>query len=199
MDLNPQIAKAVEELSYRVTSGDVATHTGLRLETVRSELLGLASEARGHLQVTDTGEIVFNLPQNFRDILSQKYWQLRWLATWQRVWRTIVYLTKISFGIFLIGSIAIVYLTIALLAIAAICGSDGNGDCGDCGDCGSCDGFGSCVLDIGDAGDCWCFDGSSSTTPATDKKKRKRKKGNRLDFLQAVFSFIFGDGNPNGD
>jgi hypothetical protein len=197
MDLNPQIAKAVEELGYRVTSGDVATHTGLRLETVRSELLGLASEARGHLQVTDTGEIVFNLPPNFRDILSQKYWQLRWQATWQRVWQTIVYLTKISFGIFLIGSIAIVYLTIVLLAIAAICGSDGNGDCGDCG---SCDGFGSCVLDICDADCSWCFDSNRSATPATvKKKKRERKKGNRLDFLQAVFSFIFGDGNPNRD
>jgi hypothetical protein len=197
MDLNPQIAKAVEELGYRVTSGDVATRTGLRLEKVRGELLALASEARGHLQVTDTGEIVFNLPQNFRDILSQKYWQLRWQATWQWIWQAIVYLTKISFGIFLIASIAIVYLAIALLAIAAICGSDGNGDCGDCG---SCDGFGSCVLEIGDATNGgWCFDSNSSATPATEEKKRKRKKGNRLDFLQAVFSFIFGDGNPNKD
>jgi uncharacterized membrane protein YhdT len=179
MTPNPQIMTAVEQLGYRVTCGDVATKMGIQIEEARSGLLALANDTGGHLQVTNEGEIIYNLPQDFRQILNRKYWQLQLTTSLQSVWKVAAYLVRGSFGVLLVASIGVVYLAILAIAIAAICGSEGGGDCA-CTD----GGFGSCVLDCGPTG-------GSSTVEKQQKK--------RLNFLESVFSFIFGDGNPNAD
>jgi hypothetical protein len=170
MNVNPQLMTAVEQLGYRVTTGDVVTHTGIHLEQARAGLLDLANRTGGHMQVTDTGEIIYALPQDFRQVLVRKNFRLQVKVWLDRLWQVVFYAIKISFGIFLITSISVVYLTILAIVIAAAFGDSGGS--GDCGDCGSCDGFGSCVLDIPNSGG-----GSSS----------------------AIFSVLFGDGNPNAD
>jgi hypothetical protein len=200
MNVNPQLMTAVERLGYRVTTGDVATHTGIHLEEARSGLLDLASRTGGHIQVTETGEVVYALPQDFRQILVRNNFQLQLKVWLDRVWKVAFYLVKISFGILLISSIAVVYLTILAITLAALFSSEGSGDCGDCGG-------GVCVLDI--------FSSSSSssssnlaTLPKTKHSDRTeaslapiRAKTQRktLNFLEAVFSVLFGDGNPNAD
>jgi hypothetical protein len=203
MNANPQLMTAVEQLGYRVTCGDVVTHTGMHLEVARSGLLALANQTGGHLQVTDTGEVIYVMSPDFRQILLRKSVQLQFQAWLDRVLTIVFYLIKISFGILLIGSISVVYLTILAIALAAIFGSEG-GDCGDCG--------GGCVLDI-------CNFGSSSSSPSTmttatttnpnspssiDRQSERepiRAKTQRkpLNFLEAVFSVLFGDGDPNAD
>ncbi|MGL4500548.1 MAG: hypothetical protein ACRCU2_15885, partial [Planktothrix sp.] len=62
MVLNPSIINAVEKLGHRVTSGDVATQAGIDLNIAQRELLVLASETGGHLQVAESGEIAFSFP-----------------------------------------------------------------------------------------------------------------------------------------
>jgi hypothetical protein len=200
MIANPQLMTAVEQLGYRVTCGDVATHAGIDLEQARSGLLDLANQTGGHLQVTTTGELIYAVPKDFRQILLRKSVELRFKDWLSKIWTALFYLVKISFGILLIASISVVYLTILGLTLAALFGSDG-GDCGDCGDCGG--GNGSCVLDI-----CNWGNSSSSTpvilntgeyyqsqrTPIREKTTRKS-----LNFLEAVFSVLFGDGDPNAD
>jgi hypothetical protein len=69
MNANPQLMTAVEQLGYRVTCGDVVTHTGIHLEVARSGLLALANQTGGHLQVTETGEVIYVLSPDFRQIL----------------------------------------------------------------------------------------------------------------------------------
>ena len=54
---DPRIMKAVEQLGYRVTVGDVAAQVGLNINLAEQGLLALASEAGGHLQVAESGEI----------------------------------------------------------------------------------------------------------------------------------------------
>lgn len=56
---NPAIFQGIEQLSYRVTVGDLTTYTGLDIKATERSLLALASEARGHLQVLENGEIVY--------------------------------------------------------------------------------------------------------------------------------------------
>jgi hypothetical protein len=193
MNANPQLMTAVEQLGYRVTSGDVALQTGMRLEAARSGLLALANQTGGHLQVTDTGEVIYVLSPDFRQILLRKSVKLQLKAWLDRFSAIGFYLVKISFGVFLITSISIVYLTILAIALSAVFSSDG-GDCGD----------GDCVLGIFDWGGT-----SSSYTPlpattttlgsselAPIRAKTQRKP---LNFLEAVFSVLFGDGNPNTD
>ena len=110
---NPTIMQAVEKLGYRVTIGDVATQAGLNVAEASQGLLALASDAGGHLQVAESGDIVYLFPQNFREILRNKYLQLRLQEWWKKVWGVIFYLIRISFGIFLIASIALITITIS--------------------------------------------------------------------------------------
>jgi hypothetical protein len=109
---------AVEQLGYRVTVGDVATQAGLNVAEAGQGLLALAADAGGHLQVAESGDIVYQFPQNFRTILRNKYLQLRLQEWWQKVWGIIFYLIRISFGIFLVVSIALITVTIIIIITA---------------------------------------------------------------------------------
>jgi hypothetical protein len=194
MNANPRLMTAVEQLGYRVTCGDVVAHTGIHLEAARSELLALANQTGGHLQVTDIGEVIYVLSPDFRQILLRQNFRLQLKAWGDRVLSVGFYLVKISFGILLITSISVVYLTILAITLAALFSNDSSGDWGD--------GDGSCVLGIFDWG------GSSSTyantiasnhteiAPQPIRAKTQRKP---VNFLEAVFSVLFGDGNPNAD
>ncbi len=195
MNANPQLMTAVERLGYRVTCGDVATQTGMHLETARSGLLALANQTGGHLQVTDTGEVIYVLSPDFRQILLRKSVKLQLKAWLDRFAAAGFYLVKISFGVFLITSISVVYLTILAIALSAIFSSEGGGDCGD----------DNCVLGIFD----WGGSSSANTLPTTttstlDRSSqlepiRAKTQRKPLNFLEAVFSVLFGDGNPNTD
>ncbi|HEY9838500.1 MAG TPA: hypothetical protein V6D27_16565, partial [Vampirovibrionales bacterium] len=115
MALNPTVMQAVEKLNYRVTVGDVATSAGLQVNLAERELLALASEAGGHLQVADTGDIVYQFPKQFRSILRNKYFRIQLQEWWEKVWRVLFYLIRISFGIILILSIFIIFASIFIL------------------------------------------------------------------------------------
>ncbi len=187
MNPNPQLMTAVEELGYRVTCGDVVTHTGIYLEEARAGLLTLASQTGGHLQVTDTGEVIYVLAPDFRQILLRKSVRLQFKAWFDRFWAVGFYLVRISFGVLLIASITVVYLTILAITLAAIFGSEGGGDCGD----------DNCVLGIFN----WGGSNSNSDSRMTEMEPSRSNKKQRksLNFLEAVFSVLFGDGNPNAD
>ena len=63
MTPNPKIIKSVEKLDYRVTVGDVAAQAGLELNFAQQGLLTLAGEAGGHLQVAESGDVVYLFPK----------------------------------------------------------------------------------------------------------------------------------------
>lgn len=131
MALNATVMKAVEQLGYRVTVGDVATQAGLNVEVAQSDLLALAAETQAHLQVSEAGEIAYEFPRNFRGILQSKYWRLRLQQTWERVWHVLFYLIRISFGVLLLASIALIFVAIAIILIAMSSSrSEGDGDRG---------------------------------------------------------------------
>jgi hypothetical protein len=193
MTPNPQIVKSIEKLNYRVTVGEVAAQAGLELNLAQQGLLALASDAGGHLQVAESGDIVYTFPKNFRSILRNKYWQLRWQQWWSKVWRVLFYLIRISFGIILIISILLMLIAIVAIFIA-INSSRGEDDRGD-----NYGGGGSIFMphfwigpDI-----FWWFD------PGYDNRRRQRRRQangeTQMNFLEAVFSFLFGDGDPNSN
>lgn len=180
---NPTIMQAVEQLGYRVTVGDVATQAGLNVALANQGLLTLATEAGGHLQVSDTGDIVYLFPKNFRAILRNKYLQLRLQEWWKKLWGILFYLIRISFGIFLIVSIALITITIILIITAANSDRDSNDRGGN---------FSGGFFYFPDL--FWYL----SPDYDTRQRERRREKSN-LNFFEAVFSFLFGDGNPNAN
>lgn len=195
---NPTIMKAVEQLGYRVTVGDVAAQTGLEINFAQQGLLTLASEASGHLQVANSGEIAYLFPKNFRAVLRNKYLRLKLQEWWEKIWRVLFYLIRISFGIVLIASILLILIAITVILIGMSMSSDSDSSGGSSGDSGgSGGGFFFPIYWIGDI--FWLF------TPGYEREYRPQQEysdvseSSELNFLEAVFSFLFGDGNPNKD
>ncbi len=202
---NRSIMRAVEQLGYRVTVGDVATRTGLNVNLAQHDLVALASDVSGHLQVAETGEIVYLFPKHFRTILRSKFLLLRLEEGCKTIWNVWFYLIRISLGIILIASIALIFITIAIILIASIL----NGGSFD-GDGGSSGGGSSGGSSGGGGGDCasfFFFNGSGDYSSASESSRQRRKRWRKfsprqktkMNFLEATFSFIFGDGNPNSD
>lgn len=187
MTPNPGIMQAVEQLGYRVTVGDVAAKAGLDVNFAQRELLALASEAGGHLQVAESGDIAYLFPNNFRDVLRNKFLRLQVQEWWQKIWKILFYLIRISFGIVLVVSIVLIFVAITLLLSAS---SDNNGGGGEGG---------------GDrGGGFWFFPTHDliwlfywNHEPYYQQRSRLTGEKPEMSFLEAVFSFLFGDGNPN--
>lgn len=193
MTLDPSIMKAVEALDYRVTVGDVASQAGIDVRLAEQGLLALASDAGGHMQVSESGDIAYLFPRNFRSVLQNKYFRLQLLAWWGRIWKILFYLIRISFGIVLIASILLITIAITLLLVAMSSSRNGDGDRNDSGGGGmiffprflfSPDFFYVFYPDFG---------GSSRS----QRRRRMPDDEPQMSFLEAVFSFLFGDGNPN--
>ncbi|MFO5493037.1 hypothetical protein [Cuspidothrix issatschenkoi] len=186
MTPNPAIMRSVEQLGYRVTVGDVATQIGLNIAEVNQGLLALAADAGGHLQVAQSGDVVYQFPKNFRDILRNKYLQIRLKEWWKKVWSVLFYLIRISFGIFLIISILLITVTIIIIMTAS---SDRDND----NRSSNSRGFNFFFFpDL-----FWYF----SPNYDDNRQERQREKGenSEMNFLEAVFSFLFGDGDPNAN
>ncbi|HAC64673.1 MAG TPA: hypothetical protein DCF68_14350 [Cyanothece sp. UBA12306] len=200
MSLQPEIITSVEQLGYRVTVGDVASQAGLELNLAQRGLLALAADAGGHLQVADSGDIVYLFPPNFRTILRNKYWKIRLKEIWEKVWRVIFYLIRISFGVILIASIILMMITIAMIIISVNSSREGNNDSR-----GSREGSvgGLRLFFLPNFSDLfWIFYPNYDYNRYQDQpvqNNQKKAQKSELDFLEAIFSFLFGDGNPNYD
>ena len=190
---NPTIMQAVEQLGYRVTVGDVAAKAGLDVNFAQRELLTLASEAGGNLQVAESGDIAYLFPKNFRDILRNKFLRLQLQEWWQKIWRILFYLIRISFGIVLVASILLIFVAITLLLSNSDSNNGGGGGEGGGGG-GRGGGFFFFPYFWNDL--VWIFYWNHDE-PYYQQRSRLTDQKPQMSFLEAVFSFIFGDGNPN--
>ena len=196
MAADPKIMKAIEQLGYRVTVGDVAARVGLNINLAEQGLLALASDASGHLQVAESGEIAYVFPKNFRSILRNKFLQLQLQEWWEKVWRVLFYLIRISFGIVLLLSIALIFVAIAIILITLNSSSDSNSDRRGSSNSGS-----SIIFIpnfwIGDI--FWLLHPGYGYErhPQRHRASSDSSQSSEMNFLEAIFSFLFGDGNPN--
>ncbi|MEN9231680.1 MAG: hypothetical protein Q6L68_12310, partial [Thermostichus sp. DG02_5_bins_236] len=187
------VMDAVEQLGLRVTLGDIASSTGLALHEAKQELLNLAQKAEGHLQVSQQGEIAYVFPRGFRSILSRKEQQDRAAALRRKLWGGFLYGLRISFGIMLVVSIVLIILALIALQMAANRGDNNNRG-------RSRGGLGFYYfpnLWIGNP--FWRpypnYGYRGYSGPARPRPQEKSE----LNFLEAVYSFLFGDGDPNAD
>lgn len=198
-ELNKDVMQAVEALNYRVTVGDVAAQSGLKVEVAQQGLLALASETQGHMQVSEEGEIAYEFSKNFRGVLRNKYWQLRFQETLSKIWQVVFYLIRVSFGIMLLVSMVIIAIAIFALFIAM--SSQGGNNRDDRRGGGMSFGFSPFNL-------FYLFDFNygrgrrrypNQSSNSRGRVARTADSGEKLQFLEAIFSFLFGDGDPNAD
>lgn len=191
---NTAVLHTVEQLGYRVTVADVAAAAGLALHEAQREVLALATDVQAHLQVSETGEIAYEFPRNSRTLLLGKYWRLRFQAVWEQIWRVLFYLIRISFGILLILSLVIILAAIAVLIIALQSSRGQQNDDRDEG------GFGGGFIFLPRlwiSPDWFYLFGYDYGRP--QRQRSPKSSPNELNFLEAIFSFLFGDGDPNRD
>jgi hypothetical protein len=181
------ITQAVERLGYRVTVGDVAAEAGLPVLEAQQGVLALATAAQAHLQVAESGEIAYVFPKNLQAVLWSKSWQLRWQATWEKVWRVLFYLIRISFGILLILSLVLIVVAITLLAVAASSSNQQSSN-------RRRGGGGMIFLPR-----MWIGPRPFRMFEPPGRRQVQPRTPAEMNFLEAVFSFLFGDGDPNAD
>jgi hypothetical protein len=190
--MNPQTAviKTIEKLNYRVTIGDVASQSGLDINLVQTELLNLATLTLGNLQVSETGEVVYVFSPQLENILRNRNFKRQlqaWLAV---VWKWLFYLIRISFGILLVASIAIVVIGIGFALVALQSRSDNDSDSSNNSSSSDNSGFFPSFL--------W-FDFANTFNPSSRRSLNSEDPDQGMNFLESIFSFLFGDGNPNFD
>ncbi len=184
MEFQPLLIKSIEKLQYQTTPGELSIQTGLPLAIVEKDLQQLAITVGGHLQVSNGGEVIYKYPSDFQNILRQKFVWLQVQEWLQRIWKVIFYLVRVSFGIVLIASVALILLSIFVLSFF---NNEGDGiDLGNINLGGSGDSGGGFIW--------YWFDWGHDGTP-----RQPRRQGKKLNFLNAVYSFLFGDGNPNAN
>eukprot|EP00741_Cyanophora_paradoxa_P001415 tig00000489_g1368.t1 len=200
------VVKAVESLGFKVTDGDVASTAGRELAAVRQELMALAYNAGGHMQVAETGDIVYSFPANFRSVLSSNDRRFRALEVWRGVSGALYKGVRVGFGVSLLLSILLVFVTFVAISISASSSSRGSDDDNDSGERRSRNSFnisfGPSLFDyyywsrLMNPG--WGSYGYSYTvTDYEDEYGAEERRRADLSFPEAVFSFVFGDGDPN--
>ena len=214
------VLSAIERLNFRVTVADVATNAGLDLNTSQREVLAIAQATSGHLQISQSGEIAYKFAPNVRQILVNRSFKLKVQAWLKEFSKLAFFLLRVSFGIMLLVAIVIVILgiIIALLVLQNQNRSnnqpvrrterrynserDRNQSAAFVMMGGFGNPFGNPVRIFGYNKYGYFYYASAGSSPKKSKSgkskpARQSKEPPSMGFFEGVFSFLFGDGNPN--
>ncbi|KAG8648675.1 hypothetical protein MANES_08G025400v8 [Manihot esculenta] len=184
-DVRKRTMEAVDACGGRVTIGDVASRAGLNLNEAQKSLQALATDTDGFLEVSDEGDVLYVFPKDYRSKLASKSFRMKVEPLIEKAKATAEYLIRVSFGTALIASIVIVYTTIIAL-LSSRSEEDNRGRRGGRSyDSGFTFYFSPTDL-------FWYWD------PYYYRRRQVQTDGDgKMNFIESVFSFVFGDGDPN--
>jgi len=183
-----KIVTALKQRKKGATVADICANTALPLATVKELLPKAADEYSGHLRVTQSGEILYYFPKGFKSRYRGfgAFIKKVFSKTASFTKKALALLFKIWIMVMLIGYfVFFILLTLAVffLSIAARNNNDDRGG-----------GFGG--LRIFDFLIRLWFIGELNR-PLDDYNYRPKKKKDKRPLHKGVFSFIFGDEDPN--
>ncbi|CAN6991670.1 unnamed protein product [Brassica oleracea var. botrytis] len=184
-DVRKRAMEAVDECGRRVTVGDVASRAGLKVTEAQKALQALAADTDGFLEVSDEGDVLYVFPRDYRSKLATKSLRIQIEPFLDKAKGAVDYLTRVTFGTALIASIVIVYTSIILLLSSRSEDDNRQRRRGRGYDSGF--NFYFSPVDL-----FWYWD------PNYYRRRRAREdEGKGMNFIESVFSFVFGDGDPN--
>jgi len=191
MDENSKIEK------YIVAS-DVATRAGVSLSQAQRDLTLLASLSQGDIAVSSDGDLIYSFPSNLNGVLAQQSQKYKALQTFQKVWPALFWGIRVSFGLALVASLVAIYSTIFFIQSSSTEDNnrrdDRRTDMGGAGGGGFGGGFnyfwGPSPLDFFYYRPYGYYGYYGANSP-------ERRDPEKLGFLESVYSYVFGDGNPN--
>ncbi|XP_076906839.1 uncharacterized protein At5g03900, chloroplastic-like [Bidens hawaiensis] len=183
-EVRKRTMEAVDKCGRRVTVGDVASKAGIKLTEAQRALQAIAADSDGFLEVSDEGDVLYVFPKDYRSKLAAKSLRIKTEPYLEKAKSAGEYLIRVSFGTALIASIVIVYTTI----IAILSSSSEEDNRGRRRGRSFDSGF-SFYLSPSDL--FWYWD------PYYYRRRRVRNEDKGMNFIESVFSFVFGDGDPN--
>ncbi|CAA7397029.1 unnamed protein product [Spirodela intermedia] len=182
-DVRERAMGAVDSFGGRVTIGDVASRAGLKLGEAERALQALAADTSGFLEVSDEGDVLYVFSRDYRSKLTAKSFKMKIEPLLEKSKAGVEYLIRVSFGTALIASIVLVYTTI----ITIISSRSDEDNRGRRGGRGYDSNF---ALFFRPSDLFWYWD------PYYYRRQRVRTNEG-MNFIESVFSFVFGDGDPN--
>ncbi|XP_076900180.1 uncharacterized protein At5g03900, chloroplastic-like [Bidens hawaiensis] len=183
-EVRKRTMEAVDKCGRRVTVGDVASKAGIKLTEASKALQAIAADSDGFLEVSDEGDVLYVFPKDYRSKLAAKSLRIKTEPYLEKAKSAGEYLIRVTFGTALIASIVIVYTTI----IAILSSSSEEDNRGRRRGRSFDSGF-SFYLSPSDL--FWYWD------PYYYRRRRVRNEDKGMNFIESVFSFVFGDGDPN--
>jgi hypothetical protein len=190
-----KVIEAIEKSKGPVVASDLATSAGISLTQARKDLTTLASLTRGDIAVSSDGDLIYTFPNDVNSVLSANSAKFRAMTTWkEKIFPPLFYSTKVGFGVVLLVSLFAIFSTLFFVMTSS--GGRDDDDRRDRRGGGMPMGFGG-------------FWGPSPFDffyyrpyysryyySPTDSRSRDQEE---MGFLESVFSYVFGDGDPNGD
>lgn len=174
----------------KVIAADVAAQAGVSLSEAQQGLTALAAVSRANLAVTDDGDLLYEFPDDLNQVLQQNSAKYRSLQLWRQVWPSLFWVLRVSFGVTLLVSLVAIFSTIFFISSSSSSSDDDRRRSDSRGGGGFGGGvnffWGPSPLDFfyyrpyGYYGSYY----ASQRPP-------------EMGFFESVFSYIFGDGNPN--
>lgn len=190
-ELRQRAEKAITQRGGRVTIGDVASSAGLGLNQAEEAVRALAADCGATLQVSAEGEIVWVFPSGFQDTIRNKSLLLRLEPTLAGIKSGAEYLARVAFGTALIVSVVAVYTAIMVIATSSSKDERRSNN-----NSSSFGGGGGGALRMFNATDMlWYWDPFYSR----HRRERMQQQPQGMNFLEAIFSWVFGDGDPNAN
>lgn len=184
------VVDAVAEASgERVVASDVATRAGVSLSQARKDLTALASLSKGDISVSKDGDLIYEFPSDLKGTLSSNSSKYKAVQLFEKIWPRLFWGIRVSFGVALVASVALIFST--LLFINSSSSSDDRDDRRGGFDRGFSGGgiyWGPSPFDI------FYYRPYGYYGYYGENKKDPSEMG----FLESVFSYLFGDGDPNG-
>jgi hypothetical protein len=197
-----KITETLKKQRQGVTVADIAGQTALPLATIRELVPLAADEYAGRLQVTESGEILYSFPQGFKS----KYRGFRSILRRgaEKVLKGLKIVGAQVFKVWIMVMLVGYFLLFMLIALAAlaisVASSSSSSDNRSEGRGGGGLFLAGSIFDL--IMRIWFY---SELTKAVDRSfngeyytgRNARPKGKPL--YKAIFSFVFGDGDPNGN
>jgi len=190
-DAYQKITGALKRRTKGATVADICAVTALPLSTVRELLPKAADEYSGRLQVTQSGEILYLFPDGFKS-------RYRGIGVWLKkaaqksaifIKMSLSFLFKVWIMVMLIGYF-VLFIAIALASVfISIAAKSSNSNRKGGGFFGF--GFFDLLIRL------WFY--SELTRPRYGNTNVTRKKKQYSPLHKAVFSFVFGEDDPNRD
>eukprot|EP00931_Biecheleriopsis_adriatica_P094174 TRINITY_DN67855_c0_g1_i1.p1 TRINITY_DN67855_c0_g1~~TRINITY_DN67855_c0_g1_i1.p1 ORF type:complete len:518 (-),score=119.87 TRINITY_DN67855_c0_g1_i1:16-1521(-) len=200
-----KVVEAVSKAGQRVTAADVAAAGGLSLAEARKGVVALAGclGADASLEVSKTGELVYLFPSDVQAALSKASSAAAAREAWNNAKPALFTALRIAFGVALFASIAVIYAALLVISTSGSSEREDRDDRRGYRDEGGFGGgfgfgpslyFGPSPFDLFFYRPYYSYGGYSYYD---EWEPRPQNAPPKMGFLESVYSFVFGDGDPN--